>query len=734
MRYRLTLGALTALGIICALAFTTAGVAVSKDAAAAPASGASCNLGNGIKHVIYVQFDNTHFRRDNANVASDLEQMPHLLNYIRGNGSLLTNDHTALISHTATGILTSLSGVYPDRMGQPVSNSFRYFKTDGTTRTGVSFAYWTAPLFDPAGSTTDLTPEMINENGKIAPAPWVPYTRDGCDFGAIGTANTILENTAIDIPTVFGPGSPQAAEVTSNPGQAFADFVGIGLHCAQTSANCSAGNNGRPDLLPDEPGGYAGYNGLFGAKYVNPVISPGTPMKDLDGNVIQDATGHVGFPGFDGMEATVSLAWAAQMQEAGIPITYAYVSDAHDGHGTAGNIHFAYGPGEAGYVQQLKDYDRAFQRFFDRLAADGINKSNTLFVFTVDEGDHFVGDQPTPDGCDGVNVACNYNRVGEINGDLRRMIKTQFGDNTLFSVHSDDAPTVYVNGTATQPLRSRTDPSVRNLERETAQLSWQNPYTGNVQPGYNGLNGTGITRGLADPVEEQTLHMVTADPFRTPTFTMFADPDWFFFATGGAVPAPCLTPAACAVIPARTSQSFAWNHGDVQDEIASTWVGYVGPGVKNQGDVGDVWTDHTDVRPTMLTLTGLKDDYETDGRAVVEPLYDWAVPQTLRAHRETLLRLAAAYKQVNAPFGAFAMATLKASTDALASNAAGDSIYTSVENQIQALTAERNTLVSEIRSGLNAAEFSGQALNEQQAKAWTDHAQSLIAEAQGLAG
>src|SRR5436190_22226346 len=133
-------------------------------AAASSASGCQLNSAKGdIQHVIYIQFDNTHFRRDNANVPSDLEQMPHLLNFITGNGTLMTNDHTALISHTATGILTSLTGVYPDRMGQPVSNSFRYFKTDGTTRTGVSLAYWTAPLFDPAGSTTDTTPEMINE-------------------------------------------------------------------------------------------------------------------------------------------------------------------------------------------------------------------------------------------------------------------------------------------------------------------------------------------------------------------------------------------------------------------------------------------------------------------------------------------------------------------------------------------------------------------------------------------
>ncbi|PYX05023.1 MAG: hypothetical protein DMG88_22845, partial [Acidobacteria bacterium] len=99
---------------------------------------------------------------------------------------------------------------------------------------------------------------------------------------AVATANTILENTAIDIPTVFGAGSAEAMEVASNPGQAFADFVGIGVHCAQNSATCAAANNGKADLLSDEPGGYSGFNGLFGAKYVNPVIKKDGPMTDLD--------------------------------------------------------------------------------------------------------------------------------------------------------------------------------------------------------------------------------------------------------------------------------------------------------------------------------------------------------------------------------------------------------------------------------------------------------------------
>jgi hypothetical protein len=72
------------------------------------------SAGGKIQHVIYIyiQFDNTHLRRDNPNVPSGLEQMPHLLNFLRSQGSLNPNHHAVLISHTANDILTSLTGVY----------------------------------------------------------------------------------------------------------------------------------------------------------------------------------------------------------------------------------------------------------------------------------------------------------------------------------------------------------------------------------------------------------------------------------------------------------------------------------------------------------------------------------------------------------------------------------------------------------------------------------------------
>jgi hypothetical protein len=74
---------------------------------------AQCQLNSPsgkIKHVVYVEFDNVHFTRDNPNRPSDLEQMPNTLNFLTQNGTLDTGDHTVLISHTANGILTTQTG------------------------------------------------------------------------------------------------------------------------------------------------------------------------------------------------------------------------------------------------------------------------------------------------------------------------------------------------------------------------------------------------------------------------------------------------------------------------------------------------------------------------------------------------------------------------------------------------------------------------------------------------
>src|SRR3954447_21346100 len=145
MRERKTRG--VALAAVLALTGTAIAAAVARPSgtarAAAPTGCALTAPSSKVKHVIYLQFDNTHLSRDRANVASDLEQMPHLLNFLKGNGTVFTNDHTILISHTAGGILSSLTGLYPDRQGQTVSNSYGFFQPDGTVGFSTSFKYWT---------------------------------------------------------------------------------------------------------------------------------------------------------------------------------------------------------------------------------------------------------------------------------------------------------------------------------------------------------------------------------------------------------------------------------------------------------------------------------------------------------------------------------------------------------------------------------------------------------------
>ena len=683
---------------------------------------AECRLGQDgrVKHVIYVQFDNTHLMRDRANVPSDLEQMPHLLSFMQDNGTLLGNDHTILISHTGGGILSSLTGVYPDRHGQTVSNSYVRTSSTGGFSFPSSFGYWTDPV---VAANTPTAQNMVTPDGKTAPAPWVPFTRAGCDVGEVATANTVLENARAiftsgpnsgladptgDITKVFGEGSAQFAEAkasqlatsgTAARALAQTDFVGFAIHCAKTSATCATG---QADALPDEPHGYAGFKGLFGAQAINPLLTgqpAGTALTGLDGAPIVDPFGQAGFPGFDGMSAAVSLAYTAALQEHGVPITYAYISDAHDNHGTAGNTHVAYGPGSAGYVAQLKAYDDAFAAFFARLTADGITKNNTLFVFTVDEGDHFVGGSPTPASCDGVTVPCDWttnNQVGEINANIDTLVSQQFpalaaqflgsAAPNAFTVHGDDAPTFYLakKGAGGGQL-AQTDPLTRDFERQVANLTAVNPYTGATDR---------LMVAMADQAEMRLLHMyTTGDPSRNASFAYFADPNYFLtdFPTNTCL--TCINPL------------FAWNHGDIQPDIATTWLGFVGPGVQHLGQTEDIWTDHTDVRPTMLALLGLHDTYPTDGRAIAEIFRTDAGPKTLHRNQPTLIALGAVYKQLDAPFGILSKASLRFATHAIAGGSAtDDSTFTAAETRIADWTTRRDALAAKIGALIAAAD------------------------------
>jgi hypothetical protein len=451
-----------------------------------------------------------------------------------------------------------------------------------------------------------------------------------------------------------------------------------------------------------------GFQALFGNKYVAPALNHNPTnviIKDLDGVTISDVPGGTGNPGFPGFDPSPSqtLGYLAAMLEAGVPVVYGYIEDAHDNHDVPSNPDGAFGPGEAGYVSQLKTFDAAFGKFFARLAVDGITKDNTLFVITADENDHFAGAAPTPAGCDGVHVACTYPIKGEVQARLGKVFHDQAGNSTSFGYDFDSAPGIWIDGNPAQ-----TDPVTRKMERDAATLRGFDPIIGGTNQ---------IMQALADHAEQRLLHMVTSDPNRTPNFILFSNPDYFFIDFAPTCGAP--TPSCF-----EESRDHAWNHGDFQEEITHTWLGLVGPGVRETGRTARMFSDHTDIRPTIMSLARLKDDYAHDGRVLFEVLEEEALPDSLRDHGRLLSRLAESYKQINAPLGKLGRKTLTGlSTRALKGD---DATYTALEDKITDLTEKRNKIAGKMISMLEDAAFNGKEINEEEAEHLIDQAEDLL--------
>jgi hypothetical protein len=507
------------------------------------------------------------------------------------------------------------------------------------------------------------------------------------------------------------------------------------------------------DSLPTEPGGYAGHQALFGAKYVGPQLGAGTPnlthhgfpvtdgqgnLTDLDGVALREPfSGKAGFPGFN-PTASQSLAMLADMQESGIPVTYGYISDMHERKaGTSGcttatatTTGKPIGPGDKCYDDNGKAYDAAFAKFFDRLAQDGINASNTLFVISAEENDQFDGANqgraltPTPAGCDGVTVFCNYpaGTIGELQANIKGLLSTTASAGTAYDVEPQGA-SIYAHG---QP--GLDDPTLRQLERDTANMRGDNPYSGETNQR--------IVKYQAGGVEERILHMQTADPLRKPSYTMFPVPDYFFATTG--------TPNV------SVNSSFAYNHGYYSPNIDVTWSSFVGPGVAARGIDGPTpeqsnqardpnsentvpeashrgtWVEEVDLRPTMLWLLGLHDDYATDG----------AVASQVLAHPSASLRattrLAKAYRAINSSVGPLATATLQADSLALASGTAGhDRQYAATEKALQKIADARDRLATDMKEALARA-AAGHAPSHGKATSLEAHARVLLRQAQRI--
>jgi hypothetical protein len=213
-------------------------------------------------------------------------------------------------------------------------------------------------------------------------------------------------------------------------------------------------------------------------------------------------------------------------------------------------------------------------------------------------------------------------------------------------------------------------------------------------------------------------------------------PDYFFSTSGANV---------------GINPSFAYDHGYYSPNIDVTWSSFVGPGVAVRGVDGPqpangnqpsdpnstrtvpqastvgTWVEETDLRPTLIHLVGLSDDYQTDGHVVTQALN--VVPGGLQG----LSDLIAAYDQINSSVGAFATDTLRADSAVLASgSAADDSRYAAEQLVLAQLATDRDQVATEIKA-LLAAATTGPHPNRGQVLSHLVRARNLLREAAQLA-
>jgi hypothetical protein len=174
-------------------------------------------------------------------------------------------------------------------------------------------------------------------------------------------------------------------------------------------------------------------------------------------------------------------------------------------------------------------------------------------------------------------------------------------------------------------------------------------------------------------------------------------------------------------------------HGNFEPDTNNTWAALVGPGVRASGVNHAIWADHTDLRPTLMTLLCLSDNYTHEGRALVEGLDNSALPDGVQDIRGPVAELGRTFKQISAPVGEFGRDAIHVSTAAISSHEPGE--YASLEAQLQALVTRRNALAGDIQAQLDKIPGCGRfTTNEQTLERLNDRGQELLEDMRHLAG
>ena len=606
-------------------------------------------------------------RGDNPNVASDLEQMPHLLNFLKSNGTLFTNDHTILISHTAGGILTLAHRPLPATgTARPCRTA-----TTSTRRATIPVVHELVQVLDERPVGPDERPAAEHDHGH------------GQDHaGAVGAvhAGRLRRRRRRDREhrarehrrrrdrrhrrSVFGPARRSGTRPLAEPAAGQTDFVGIAIHCAQVVDAASArAIRTRSPICSRTSRAATPASTRCSARSTSIRRSPAArPCVERHArrsrSRIRSAT--AASRASTGCSRRTRSAYVAQMQESGVPVTYGYISDVHDLHvpNLARRLVLAARPpvrARSRYEQQLQAYDDAFASFFQRARSARDHTEQ-----------HAVRRSPSTRATTSPAASARRSPAAWLVYDHRPCTNLSSvpdePDRRGEREHQGPAPGRRAG--LRHPLRRRTGvlrerPAGRDRPDRAQARAGRRQRCSSLDP-YSATRrarcrSVPLTQALADTVEEKALHMVNADPNRTPTFTMFGNPDFFFRRRTRA--------RECRVC---VNPGFAWNHGDIQQEIGNTWVGIVGPGIAaRRHRLDDVDGSHEPAADDAVAAR--PEGRLRRRRARARRRRSTSRHSRARSAARTCAQLADAYEQVNASFGAFATDTLKASTTALES-------------------------------------------------------------------
>ena len=366
-----------------------------------------------------------------------------------------------MIAHTADDSLSIYTGLYGDRHGQPLSNSYKGYNPDGTTDPADVVRVLDQPVRRHRGHAR---PRATTARRRMVYSDTVPgeWSAEPPDARLPGSRSPAPVATSVTSPPPTwssrtprstcrrssAPARPRCSSSTPTPitfkDAEIADYIGEAVHCAHGSAivRGRVGGEVRPDRrrprrpsptrCPPSPAATAASRRSSAPGTSAPQLGAGTPNLTSHGYPVTNAAGNlVDLDGNDAPGALQPSAGLPRLQPHRVAVSGdagRHAGDRRSRSPTATSPTCTSGrpstsdraprpppPRPAGRSAPATSATTTTARpttLRSRSSSsvspqDGINASNTLFVISAEENDQFDGANvgraltPTPAGCDG---------------------------------------------------------------------------------------------------------------------------------------------------------------------------------------------------------------------------------------------------------------------------------------------------------------------------------------------